>query len=159
MEDYFAGTEDDHVCSMDAEPPKYFYYKGQTFQIDFTKLDAVHAQVMELKAQTGLETRDAVTLFHEIGLDHFTPSQEDLDQIKSLKEVESNIHTEEETSGPFGLKRVNQLMDDLQNEDFIWGLASNGLSVLKAPHERDEFKESVQQEAAWKEYLEQERAS
>ena len=28
MEDYFAHPDDDHVCSMDAEPPKYFYYRG-----------------------------------------------------------------------------------------------------------------------------------
>ena len=28
MEDYFAGTDDDHACSLDAEPPKYFYYNG-----------------------------------------------------------------------------------------------------------------------------------
>ena len=41
------------------------------------------------------------------------------------------------------MKRVNQLMTDLQNEDFIWGLAQNGLSVLKAPHEREDWKEEV----------------
>ena len=49
-------------------------------------------------------------------------------------------------------------MSDLQNEDFIWGLATNGISVLKAPHERETWKEEVLQEAAWKEYYEQEKA-
>jgi hypothetical protein len=107
MQDYFADPDDEHVCSMDTEVPRYFYYKGQTFSIDFTKLDAVHAQVLELKQQTGLQTREAVHLFHEIGLDHFNPTEEDIQKIKELKEVESNIKLKSETNEPFGLARLN----------------------------------------------------
>jgi len=124
MEDYFSGADDDHVCDTAKEVPKYFYYKGRTFEIDFQKLDAAHAQVLELKDKTGLETREAVHLFHEIGLDHFDPTQEDVDKIKALKEVEEHIHTKEETgTGLFGLKRLNQLMSDMENEDFLWDVA------------------------------------
>ena len=68
MEDYFSGADDGHVCDTGKAVPQYFYYKGRTFQIDFDKLDAAHAQVLELKDKAGLETREAVHLFHEIGL-------------------------------------------------------------------------------------------
>jgi hypothetical protein len=138
MNDYFSSPEDDHVCSMESEVPKYFYYKGQSFKIDFTKLDAAHAQVLELKDKTGLVTPEAVALFHEIGIDHFDPTQEDLKFLEGMMDLEKTYndqevrgrHAGDEKAGMFGLKRLNKLMTDMHDldEDFIWDLGMNGFT-------------------------------
>ena len=44
--------------------------------------------MLELKKEANLETVEAINLFHEIGIDQFTPSEEDIRKIKLLKEME-----------------------------------------------------------------------
>lgn len=51
VHDYFATGEDGHMCELDKEVPKYFYYKGKKFQIDFHILDDIHEHVMEFKKE------------------------------------------------------------------------------------------------------------
>ena len=53
MEDYFGMKES---CELGKEVPRYFYYKGTTFEIDFSKLDSVHEQILALKSKGNLDT-------------------------------------------------------------------------------------------------------
>lgn len=35
INDYFADGDEGHMCAIDKDVPKYFYYRGKKFQIDF----------------------------------------------------------------------------------------------------------------------------
>lgn len=91
MDDYFK-MDSGQMCSLDTEVPKYFYYRGQTFEIDFKALDLVHDRVLKAKQEKdSYEVSEAVQLFHEMGLDHFNPSEEDLQRIRMLKTMEEQL--------------------------------------------------------------------
>lgn len=91
MDDYFK-LDQGQMCSLDTEVPKYFYYKGQTFEIDFKALDLVHDRVLKAKQEKeNYEVGEAVALFHEMGLEHFNPTEEDLQRIRMLKTMEEQL--------------------------------------------------------------------
>lgn len=73
VHDYFADGADGHVCQLDKEVPKYYYYKGNKFQIDFSLLDVLHRHVMAVKAEDGLSVEDALRHFTQVGGSHFDP--------------------------------------------------------------------------------------
>ena len=73
-------------------------------------------------------------MFHEIGIDHFNPSEEDIEKIRMFKNMEQQLiaHKEEkqrkEEDGPFGIKRLANVVQNFElDEDMIWnGLLGSG---------------------------------
>ena len=142
MDDYFK-LDTNAVCSLDTEVPKYFYYRGQTFEIDFKALDLVHERVLEeKKKKEDLEVSEAVSLFHEMGLDHFNPTEEDLQRIRMLKTMEEQLQKKFEAEQReaskqlssqvdwFGVKRLKNVITKLQDEDTIWEIVQYGPASL-----------------------------
>ena len=48
------------LCTIDKDVPKYFYYKGKKFQIDFTILDTVHKHVLDYKKENNHTNKNTV---------------------------------------------------------------------------------------------------
>jgi hypothetical protein len=45
MKDYFSDGHDGHTCSL-GDVPKYFFYEGKEYAVDFKSLDKTHAELM-----------------------------------------------------------------------------------------------------------------
>lgn len=101
IHDYFADGEDGHACMLDKDVPKYFYYRGKKFQIDFNLLDEVHAHVLDFKRENGQTVEEALEHFAHVGGSHFDPDHGhehvgDHHMISKPKQ--------QEKQGPLGLK-------------------------------------------------------
>ena len=73
INDYFADGDEGHMCAIDKDVPKYFYYKGKKFQIDFSLLDSVHKHVLDYKKENNHTIEEALMHFTHIGENHFDP--------------------------------------------------------------------------------------
>ena len=73
IHDYFNDGQDGHECLLDKDVPKYFYYKGKKFQIDFNLLDSVHEHVLDFKRENGHSVKEALEHFAHVGEKHFDP--------------------------------------------------------------------------------------
>jgi hypothetical protein len=66
MKDYFSDGADGHVCSL-APVPKYFFYGGKEYTLDFSALDSVHTELMAHRSDEGLlgelSEQEALELF------------------------------------------------------------------------------------------------
>ena len=99
---------------LDKEVPKYFYYRGKKFQIDFSLLDDVHEHVMDFKRENGQTVEEALEHFAHVGGNHFDPDHghEHVGDHHMVTKPKK-----EEKKGPLGLNWPLKIFKNGQVED------------------------------------------
>ena len=54
MSDFLSDGSDGKACGLNEEVPKYFYYEGKEYILDFQNLDYIHTKMIEHKLENNL---------------------------------------------------------------------------------------------------------
>lgn len=54
MKDFLSDGSDGHACDIKVEVPKYFYYEGKEYVLNFQNLDYIHTKMIEHKLEHNL---------------------------------------------------------------------------------------------------------